>query len=318
MRAAASLAEPSTVMLPSINGLGLGDPFAQFLAARFTLHRMPDAIDPSSPVLAAAAKVDAALLDRLPGLRLVAVFGAGFDYIDTDALRRRGILLANTPGLTDACVADLAFGLLIATQRRILAADRYLRDGKWKQARFPLAPRFSGRRLGILGLGRIGAAIARRALGFDLEIAYHNRNARPDLPYRYFEDLAALAEWSDYLVVACPATPATRHRVDAKVLAALGPQGILVNIARGAVVDEAALVAALERRGIAGAGLDVFEHEPQVPERLVALDNVVLTPHLAGGTRETWDDCYAGVAANIDSFLRTGRPVTPVDLTKSA
>ncbi|MCK6450149.1 MAG: 2-hydroxyacid dehydrogenase [Alphaproteobacteria bacterium] len=315
MSAIASLAQSPAATLPSINGLGLGDPFARALAARFTLHRMPDAFDPRAEVLVSVgARVDDALLDRMPALRLVAVLGAGFDYVDIAALRRRGIQLANTPGLTDACVADLAMGLMIAVQRRVLAADRYVRDGKWLQGRFPLAPRFSGRRLGIFGLGRIGAAIARRALGFDLEIAYHDRARRPDLPYRHFDDLGALAAWSDNLVVACPATPETRHRVDAGVLRALGREGVLVNIARGAVIDEAALVQALEAGTIAGAGLDVFENEPQVPPRLLALDNVVLTPHLAGGTNETWDACYAGVIANIESFFRTGRPSTPVDL----
>jgi lactate dehydrogenase-like 2-hydroxyacid dehydrogenase len=309
----------ASASMPAINGLGLTEVFAAALASRFRLHRLPDAIDPASEVLVAFGRpVDAALLDRLPAVKLVATFGAGFDNVDVATLARRGIMLANTPGLTDTCVADLTIGLLIATQRRMVAADRHLRAGRWPQTRFPLARRFSGRRLGIFGLGRIGVAIARRAAGFDLEIGYHNRQARPELPYRYFDDLEALAAWSDYLVVACPATPETRHRVNAAVLRALGSEGIVVNIARGAVIDEAALIAALETGTIAGAGLDVFEREPEVPAALPAMDNVVLTPHIAGGSQETWDDCYAAVIANIESFFRTGRPNTPVNLTRSS
>lgn len=301
--------------LPSINGLGLTDALADLLAARFRVQRSRDSLDPAADVLVSLGiPVDQPLLDRLPNLKFVSVLGAGYDHVDTAALRERGILLANTPGLTDGCVADFAMGLLIAVQRRIVAADRYLRDGRWPHGRFPMAPRFSGRRLGIFGLGRIGAALTKRAAGFELEIGYHNRGERRELPFRYFGELEALAAWCDYLVIACPTRPETRHRVDASVLRALGPEGILVNIARGAVVDEAALAQALEGGVIAGAGLDVFEAEPEVPARLTRLDTVVLTPHIGGGSRETWDACYAAVIANIDSFIRTGRPVTPVDL----
>jgi len=298
-----------------VNGIGLADGLARAIAAKFDLLIAPRSLDPAARVLVASGtRVDDALLDGFPQLGLVAVMGAGFDHVDTKALKRRGVALANTPGLTDACVADLAFGLLIAAQRRLAAADRYLRAGNWPKARFPLAPRFSGRKLGIFGMGRIGAAIARRAQGFDLEVAYHNRRPRPDSPARYVADLLELARWANYLVVACPATPETRHRVDRAVLAALGPQGVLVNIARGAVVDEQAMIEALADGTIASAGLDVFENEPQVPARLLQMENVVLTPHIAGGSVETWNDCYAGVVANIDQFFRTGRPVTPVDL----
>lgn len=311
----ASPSATTTLTKPSINGMGLNDGLAAVLGARFDLPRLPDSIDPQAEVLVAMGnRVDDKVIGQFPALRLVAVLGAGYDNVDTAALGRRGIALSNTPGLTDACVADLAMGLLIASQRGMVTADRYLRAGKWPGARFPLMPRFSGRRLGIYGLGRIGAAIARRAAGFDLEIAYHNRRPRADLPYRYMDALEPLAAWSDYLVVACPSSPETRHRVDAGVLKALGPQGILVNIARGAIIDEPALVAALESGTIAGAGLDVFEREPEVPAKLLAMDNVVLTPHIGGGSIETWDACYAGVVRNIESFFRTGRAATPVGL----
>lgn len=309
----------ASASVPSVNGIGLGDGLADAIAAKFRLNRAPGPLDSASRVLVAlGTRVDDALLDRFPSLGLLAVMGAGFDHVDTAALRRRGIALANTPGLTDDCVADLAFGLLIAAQRRIVAADAHVRAGKWPQGRFPLAPRFSGRRLGIYGMGRIGVAIAKRAGGFSLEVGYHNRRRRDDHSARYFDDLLALAGWADYLVVACPATPETRHRVNRGVLQALGPRGVLVNIARGAVIDEPAMIEALADGTIAGAGLDVFEHEPQVPARLLQMDNVVLTPHIAGGSVETWNDCYAGVVANIESYFRTGRAATPVDLTGAA
>jgi lactate dehydrogenase-like 2-hydroxyacid dehydrogenase len=311
----ASACATDTLVKPAVNGLGLNDGLAEALEARFRLHRLPESFDPKAEVLAVlGTRVDEALVGRLPALRLVAVLGAGYDNVDTAVLRRRGIALANTPGLTDACVADLAMGLLVAARRGIVAADRYVRAGGWSKGRFPLMPRFAGGHLGIYGLGRIGAAIARRAAGFDLDIAYHNRHPRAGIEFRYFDDLEALARWSDYLVVACPATPETHHRVDARVLRALGPQGILVNIARGAIVDEAALVDALETGVIAGAGLDVFEREPVVTARLLVMDNVVLTPHIGGGSNETWDACYAGVVDNIESYFRTGRAATPVDL----
>jgi len=303
--------------LPDVNGIGLTEPLADQLSARFRLHRDPAALDRNARVLVAlGAPVGPALVDRLPRLRLVASLGAGYDHVDVAALRSRGILLSNTPGLTDACVADAAMGLLIAVQRHLVSADRFLCAGRWLQGRFPLMPRFSGRRLGIFGLGHIGTALAKRAAGFDLEIGYHNRHVRSELSFRHFESLEALAAWCDYLVVACPLTAETRHRVDAGVLRALGPEGIVVNIARGAVIDQVALIQALESREIAGAGLDVFDAEPEVPARLINLENVVLTPHLGGGSRETWEACYAAVVANIEHFFRTGRPLTPVNLNE--
>ncbi len=305
--------------MPAVNGIGLTGPLVEALSARFRLLQYPSYDPRASVLMALGASVGPPLLERMPQLRLVASLGVGYDHVDLGALRARGIQLCNTPGLTDVCVADTAIGLLIAMQRRLVSADRFLRRvGGWVEGRFPLMPRFSGRRLGIFGLGGIGMALAKRAAGFDLEIGYHNRRVRADLPFRYFETLEALASWCDYLVVACPLTAETRHRVNAGVLSALGPEGILVNVARGAVIDEAALIAALETRAIAGAGLDVFETEPKVPERLLKLENTVLTPHLGGGSRETWEACYAAVVANIDHFFRTGRPLTPVNLNEDS
>jgi hydroxypyruvate reductase len=296
-------------------GLGLTEGFAAALARQFALHQPPARFDADAPVIVVQnARVDVAEMDRQPGLKLIAVFGAGIDRVDLLAAEERGVVIANTPGVTNTCVADMAMALLLAATRRICVADRHVRAGLWPQERLPLAPRFSGRRLGIFGLGGIGAAIARRAAGFDMEIGYHNRRKRSDVPYKYYNDLTALAEASDYLVVACPASPQTNRRVDAKVLAALGPAGIVVNIARGSVIDEEALIEALEKRMIAGAGLDVFTQEPNVPARLFALDNVVLAPHIAGSTHETWEEAGALLMQNLDHFFSTGRPLTPVAL----
>jgi hydroxypyruvate reductase len=309
-----STASASTEARPIV-GLGLTEGVAAQLARDFTLLRPPATFDPAAPVIVVQnARVDLPEMTRQPGLKFIAVFGAGYDRVDLVAMQERGIALANTPGVTDTCVADMAMALLLATSRQICLGDRHVRAGRWPRGRLPLASRFSGRRLGIFGLGGIGAAIARRAAGFDLEIGYHNRRRRSDVPYRYFEDLAALAGWADYLVVACPASPETYRRVDAGVLAALGASGILVNIARGSIVDEDALAEALETRTIAGAGLDVFAREPNVPPRLFALDNVVLAPHVAGSTHETWDEASALLVRNLDHFFTTGRPLTPVTL----
>ncbi len=297
----------------SVIGLGLSDGVAAGLGRRYRLHRPPQSFDPSASVLVVQnSRVGTAEIERQPGLKLIAVFGAGYERVDLDAAAARGIAVVNTPGVTDGCVADVAMALLLAAARRICLGDRHVRGGKWPAGRLPLAPRFGGRRLGIFGLGNIGRAIARRAGGFDLEILYHNRRSNPDVPYRYFDDLTELATASDYLVVACPATPETVGRVDRKVLAALGPDGILVNIARGAIIDEPALLEALETGTIAGAGLDVFAAEPQVPERFFALDNVVMTPHLGGATHETWAAVAALIERNIDHFFETGQPLTPV------
>src|SRR6266404_2409224 len=258
-------------------GLGLTEGLASALAQRFARHRPPARFDADAPVIVVQnARVDGPEMNRQPGLKLIAVFGVGIDRVDLVAARERGLAIANTPGVTNTCVADMAMALLLATVRQICVADRHVRAGLLPQRSLALSLRFSGRRLGIFGLGGIGAAIARRAAGFDMEIGYHNRRKRSDVPYKYYDDLTALAEASDYLVVACPASPETNRRVDAKVLAALGPTGIVVNIARGSIIDEGALIEALENRLIAGAGLDVFAQEPNVPPRLFALDNVVL------------------------------------------
>lgn len=259
-------------------------------------------------------RFDAELMDRMPGLLAIANFGVGYDATDVVAAKARGIALSNTPGVLDDCVADLGFALVLDVMRRTATADRFVRAGRWGPEKFPLATRVSGKRLGILGLGRIGKVLARRASGFDMEIGYHNRRADPSVPFLFHDRLVDLAAWADVLVVLCPGGEATKGIVNAEVLAALGPKGFLVNVARGSVVDEAALVAALEGGVIAGAGLDVYADEPHVPPALFGRDDVVLTPHVASATEETRRAMGELTLANVASFLETGRLKTPVAL----
>jgi lactate dehydrogenase-like 2-hydroxyacid dehydrogenase len=211
-------------------------------------------------------------------------------------------------------VADLAIGLLIDAVRRIAFNDRVVRAGRWVEGRVQQKQRVSGRKLGVLGLGRIGEDICKRAAGFDMEIGYHNRRRRSDVPYRYFATPLELAEWCDFLVIAVPLDGATRHQVDRRILDAVGPDGTVVNIARGAVIDETALIEALETGSLGSAGLDVFENEPNVPERLARLDNVVMTPHIGGFTNATQADALAALVANIENYFRTGRPIAVVNI----
>ncbi|QIE55528.1 2-hydroxyacid dehydrogenase [Pikeienuella piscinae] len=306
---------------PEILFVGDGpDWYLQRFAQDFVLHRLPGggaaALDPAVAArveaLVAAGPVDAALIDALPALRLIANAGAGYEKVDVAAAGRRNIPVTNTPDVTDGCVADLALGLLLAVGREIVRGDRFVRDGRWSSGGYPLARRFHGRRMGVLGLGRIGQAIAARARAFDMSIAYHNRRKVPGVDAVHHPSLLSLAAACDYLVVACPGGDATHHLVDRAALEALGPDGIVVNISRGAVIDEQALIEALETGAIAGAGLDVFEHEPEVPERLKALENVVLTPHRGGGTVETWEAACDLVKANLRAFF-DGKPLlTPI------
>ncbi|MFJ4292880.1 2-hydroxyacid dehydrogenase [Cupriavidus sp. NPDC089707] len=255
----------------------------------------------------AAIGADAALLAALPLLRVISSFGVGLDKLDLDTARQRGIAVGYTPDVLNDCVADTAFALLLDVSRKVSAADRFVRRGEWPQGQpFPLATRVSGKRLGIIGMGRIGRVIAHRSVGFDMEVRYHSRNPADDAPYPHEPSLEALARWADYLVVATAGGPATRHLVSAAVLDALGPRGFLINIARGTVVDEAALVDALSQQRIAGAGLDVFEDEPNVPEALFGLDNVVLLPHIASATHETRQAMAELVFENLQQFFATG------------
>lgn len=252
-------------------------------------------------------------LDRMPALEAVVNFGVGYDATDVGEAARRGVVVANTPDVLTDCVADAAVGLVIDVMRGLSAADRFVRRGEWTAGRAPaLARRVSGSRVGIVGLGRIGLAIARRLEGFGTTISYHNRRARTDVTYAYAPDVVSLAAASDVLVLAAAGGDASRHLVDSTVLDALGPRGFLVNVARGSVVDETALVAALEEGRIAGAGLDVFAAEPHVPEVLLGRDDVVLLPHLGSATVETRQAMADLVLANVAAYLDEGRLLTPV------
>jgi lactate dehydrogenase-like 2-hydroxyacid dehydrogenase len=248
----------------------------------------------------------------LPALKVISSLGVGYDTIDIEAARRRGVTVGNTPDVLNDCVADLAFGLLIDVARGISAAERFVRRGDWKRGAFPLATRVSGKRLGVLGLGRIGQAIARRSIGFEMEVRYHSRRPVENVAWAYEPTPQALAEWADFLVVACAGGAATHHLVSSDVLKALGPKGFLINISRGTVVDERALVDALLQKRIAGAALDVFENEPNVPEELLSLDNVVLLPHIASATHETRKAMGDLVLANLRSYFSSGRVQTPI------
>lgn len=256
--------------------------------------------------------VDSELMAALPNLRAVINFGVGYDTTDVAQAEARGILISNTPDVLNDCVADTALALLLDVFRHTTAADRFVRRGDWLTGNFPLATKLSGKKIGIVGLGRIGRAIAQRLEGFNCSISYHNRKPAVGVDYRYVGTLTELAASSDALIVAAAGGPGSVKLITAEVIEALGPDGYLVNIARGTVVDEAALVAALVNGGLGGAGLDVFEDEPRVPEALLALDNVVLLPHLASGTRETRAAMAALTLQNLTEFRTSGRLVTPI------
>ena len=252
------------------------------------------------------------LIDALPQLKMVASFGVGFDKLDLVALRERGVRASYTPEVLNDCVADTAFGLLIDVARGLSASDRFVRRGDWLKGKYTLTTRVSGKRLGIFGLGRIGQTIARRASGFDMQVRYTNRNPVAGLGWTHEPSLYALAEWADFLVVAAAGNADTHNVINSTVLQALGPQGFLINISRGSLVDESALVHALQTNQIAGAGLDVFADEPRMPEALWALDNVVLLPHLSSGTHETRQAMADLVLANLQAHF-SGAPLpTPI------
>lgn len=260
---------------------------------------------------------DATLIDALPKLRLICCYGTGIEGVDRVHAKARGIVLGNAGEANAASVAEFAMGLVLATARRIPQADRYVRAGRWQGnsvQRMPSVPGLAGRRLGIYGLGAIGSRIARRAEAFEMEVGYHNRSRRSEMPYLYHDTLLGLAAWADILVVSARASADNRHAVDAAVLKALGPSGHLVNISRGIAVDEDALCTALETGVIAGAALDVYENEPHVSDRLKALDNVVLTPHIAAASHSAQAAQQEVMLGNLQAFF-AGRPLlSPVPL----
>ncbi|MCX7142905.1 MAG: 2-hydroxyacid dehydrogenase [Proteobacteria bacterium] len=256
---------------------------------------------------------DADVIRRMPALQAICSWGVGYETIDVAAASARGVRVSYTPDVLTDCVADLAWGLLIAAARRTSIADRYVKAGEWRSVgAFPLTTRVSGKRLGILGLGRIGEAIVRRGQGFDMQVRYHDLRARPESPYAHEPTLVELARWADFLVVACQGGAATHHLVSREVIDALGPEGILINIARGTVIDQAAMIAALAEGRLGGAGLDVLEKEPPELSQLMSFDQVTLTPHVGSATRETRRAMGQLVLDNVDAFFRDGSLLTPI------
>ena len=289
----------------------------------FTVHVLWQAKDPAALMAEVGPRIrgvqamhhnktDATLMDALPKLEIVSCFGVGVDGVDFEAARRRGVIVTNTPEVLNECVADLALGLTLATMRRISLGDRFVRSGAWLQDDMPFARKVSRKTMGILGYGRIGRQIARRAEGFDMRIVYHDLQPVPGVAHEYYASLTDMARDCDVLMVICPGGEATRHMVNAEVMNALGSEGTLINVARGSVVDEQALVKALAEGRLGAAGLDVFESEPNVPEALFTMDQVVLQPHVASATHETRMAMGVLTADNLRAHF-SGRPVlTPV------
>ena len=289
------------------------------LAAAYDLHDLMAENDPGAYlaehghkftgiVTNAARGAGAAMIEAMPNLKVISSFGVGLDKIDLAAAASRGVAVGYTPDVLNDCVADTAFGLVIDVMRGFSAADRYVRRGEWAAARpLPLGRKVSGTRLGIVGFGRIGQTIAKRATGFDMEVRYHTRRPVGNVAWAHEPSLLELARWCDCLVVIVAGGAGTLHLIDANVLEALGKEGFLVNVARGTVIDEKALVKALSAGTIAGAGLDVFQDEPHVPRELFELDNVVLLPHVASATRETRQAMADLTAENLACFFATGQ-----------
>lgn len=283
------------------------DSCEQALAEHFTVHKLHEAADKEALLAriahdvraVAGGNVDAALMDRLPKLEIIANFGVGYDNIDTKAARERNIRVTNTPNVLNDAMAEITIGLMVALARRIPQTDRFVREGKWVKGSYPLLVELNGKTLGILGLGRIGREIAVRAQAMKMRIVYHGRHKRPHEPFVYYDNLIDMARDSDWLVVIAPGGKGTEKIVSRAVLEALGPDGYLVNMARGTLVDEAALVEMLVSGKLGGAALDVFEKEPLVPEALFALDNVVLSPHQGSATHQTRNQMGQMVVDNL-------------------
>ncbi len=299
------------------------EPSMEELYTRYRVHdywRAPDrqgllnTVASSCRAVATGGVAGADVIEGLENLELIASFGVGYDGVDVPLASARKVKVTNTPDVLTDEVADLGMGLLVATARRIVAADRFVREGLWLEGPMHFNQSLTGKRLGILGMGRIGVAVARRAEAFKLEIAYHNRRRRDDLPYLYVDSPVALARDSDFLMVCTPGGAETQGLVGKEVLSALGQEGILINIARGSVVDEQALIAALTDGQLGAAGLDVFVDEPHVPKALIDMpERVVLQPHQASATHETRGAMGQLVLDNLEAYF-AGKPLlTPVN-----
>lgn len=313
----------TTASIPLLVLCPLQDAYMQQLRAAYDVVLAGDDASRREAVATQGARIRAVLtigtigltaqeIAAMPALQVVHTLGVGYEQVDVDAARARGVALANAAGSNETCVADHAFGLLLAAVRGIVQLDVGVRKGLWRDQLQVYTPTVSGKRIGIVGMGGIGKQIAKRAAGFDMPVGYHARSRKAELPFDYFESPRALAQWCDYLVIATPGGAATRHLVNAEVLDALGPQGTLVNIARGSVVDTAALATALRAGRIASAGIDVYESEPAPPAELLDLPNVVITPHIAGRSPEAVQASVTLVLQNLAAFFN-GRPMlTPL------
>jgi len=296
------------------------------IAEAFEVHRLHEAKDAAALIARVgprveavatgghAARVDEALMARLPKLRIVSNFGVGYDGVDTAAAKARKIIVTNTPDVLTEEVADTALGLLLMTVRELSKAEQHLRAGRWaREGDYRLTPMtLRDRKIGIVGLGRIGKAIARRCEVLGCPVVYYGRSKQGDVAYSYYSDLAAMARDTGTLIVITPGGGGTKNLIDARVLAALGPKGVLINVSRGSVVDEAALIAALKARTIFAAGLDVFMNEPHINPEFLALDNAVLLPHVGSGSVHTRDGMGQLVVDNLAAYLARKPPLTPV------
>lgn len=297
------------------------------LDAAFTVHRLFQQDDPEAwladhgadirGIVCGSFPLDAALMDKLPNLEIASNFGVGYDSVEVETAARKGVIVTHTRSVLDDEVADTALALILMALRNLSAADRYVRAGNWEsKGSLPLGKyTMKGSTLGIIGLGRIGKEIAKRAAAFSMKISYTGRRRQEDQPFDYHPDVTALAAASDVLLNCAPGGEETFHLIDAGVLEALGPDGFLVNIGRGTTVDEAALIAALEAGTIAGAGLDVFEAEPHVPEALRKLNNVTLLPHIGSATMPTRNAMGQLVLDNLTNWFGKGKALTPVPET---
>jgi lactate dehydrogenase-like 2-hydroxyacid dehydrogenase len=293
---------------------------ADALEEKFTVHRLFEAPDRDALLAEVGPRIQgiaggyigAALMDRLPKLEIIANFGVGYDSIDTGAARQRNIRVTNTPNVLNDAVAELTIGLMIALARRIPQADRFVREGRWLKGSHPLLGELNGKTVGILGLGRIGKEIAVRAQAMKMRVVYYGRRRQPKEPFTYYDDLADMARDVDWLVIMAPGGKATEKIVSRQVLEALGPTGMLVNMARGTLIDEAAMVDMLVSGGLGGAALDVFENEPNVPQALLGLDNVVLSPHQGSATGETRFMMGQVVVDNLVAHFNGDPLISPV------
>ena len=300
---------------------------ADQLKARFTVHELWKAPDRAALLREVADRVrgvaaggghnrvGGALFDALPKVEVISSFGVGYDHVDAAEAGRRGLVVTNTPDVLTDEVADLALGLLIATVRQLPQVDRYLREGKWLQGNYPLTTSLRGRKVGIVGLGRIGKAVAQRIEAFGLPVVYHGRSRQADVAYRYYPSLVDMAADVDTLISVAPGGASTHHIINAEVLKALGPNGILVNVGRGTVVDEQALIKALKDKTILSAGLDVFEDEPRVPAELIAIEHAVLLPHVGSASVHTREAMGQLLVDNLVSWFDGKGPLSPVSET---